>query len=159
MRPVVRPTEIQAGAPGCCSPEPRRRRTPFRHFIAYRDYDESACPAGKFFTRSVYQKSPSSIRMDRAPSYGVALRVTTSATPSTSAYVAKRNAPYLPPDVACSFGMKVDRLESTRASPIIPGIASRSIADVQFAGAMCRQRRMAPQRTAETIGDRAKAPQ
>jgi hypothetical protein len=100
-----------------------------------------------------------SICMDRATSYGVGLRVTTSATPSTSAYVAKRNAPYLPPDVACSFGMKVDKLESTTASPIIPGIASRSIADVQFAVAMCRHRRIAMQRTAETIGDRVKAVQ
>ena len=60
--------------------------------------------------------------------------MTNSATPRTSAYVAKRNAPYRPPDAACSFGMKVDKSESTTASPIIPGIASRSIADAQFAG-------------------------
>src|SRR5215831_1375765 len=86
--------------------------------------------------------------------YGVALNVTTSAIASTSAYVANRNAPYRPPEAAWTFGMNLDKLESTTASPIIPGIASRSIADVQFVGSICRHRRITIQRIAERIGDK-----
>ncbi len=65
------------------------------------------------------------------PSTIVALSVTVSAMPNTIAYVAKRSAPYLPPDSACRRGMKVARFVSTKASPIIPGMASSSSAAAQ----------------------------
>ena len=93
------------------------------------------------------------IRLACSSDYGVALSVTTSADASTSAYAANRKAPYLPPEVSCSFGMK-DRLESTIASPIIPGMASKSIADAQCAAGMCLHRRITTQRTAEMTDDR-----
>jgi hypothetical protein len=47
-----------------------------------------------------------------------------------------------------------DRLESTIASPIIPGMASKSIADAQCAAGMCLHRRITTQRTAEMTDDR-----
>src|ERR1700683_2264574 len=111
------------------------------------------------FRRADHMGAPVTIYARRAARYGVARSVTTSARPSTSAYVAKRNAPYFPPDVACSFGINVPRFESTAASPIIPGIARSNIAEAQSAGTMCRQRSMAIQIAAEASGEMKKLTQ
>src|ERR1700722_13350806 len=92
-----------------------------------------------------------------ALSVHAARRVTTSASPSTRAYVAKRNAPYRPADSACSRGIKTERCDSTTTSPIMPGIASSTIADVHSDGGIWRHLRMATHSTAETRGDSTNA--
>src|SRR5271168_2093820 len=91
-----------------------------------------------------------------AGNYSVVLRVTISATPRARAYAAKRNAPYFPPEAAWSLGMNLERLESTTASPIMPGTARRSMAEVQWGAGMFRHRRIAMHRMAERTGDRTK---
>jgi len=55
--------------------------------------------------------------------------------------------------------MNVAKWESTTDSPIIPGIARRSIAVAQFDGEMWRQRRIATQIAADTTGDTMKLSQ
>lgn len=70
-----------------------------------------------------------------------ALNVTTSAMPRTSAYVTNRNAPYFPAEASRMPGISAEKLDSSTASPSMPGIAISSIADVHSWDGTRRQRR------------------
>src|SRR5580700_10133486 len=59
--------------------------------------------------RNAPPKCSSNQRLSHCASYLAAPSVATRATLSTIAYVAKRYAPYLPPDSAWSLGMNVPR--------------------------------------------------